>query len=642
VQPFQKAVATKSTLAKPYVVPLDTIVLSNVSGDGADSNVVWDDSKIERRVGIYDNQLQVYQPDTETYFTKIDKLKKKPDGPVLHDFPPFTRLITRGSVLFDVFDARTRRAGGFKGFPIGARLAERYPINVEMGSTFRKSAWLYTAPKPNGSTGGIFTFGQAVTALLRCCGHDGNVELFMVFQYSSVFFDFKPPPDNNNNGVPLGAAAPGDPDGAARDCLILANKRWNGQDSVHGDKVIFHVGKPEAARGRWLSLLVRGAPPGPNEALLKVSIYKKGLRAFMDLDAATKAPIGKWAIDDMAPAGGGWFTAAHEFGHTHSLPDEYLNTDREPSLEEPNILETSRSPGTPYGLDRSAIMVENKKVRTRNFWHLVSWFRDGAVQFGETDEISIEHGPTTFKAAITPRDQNPVQFPTTSDLNASVGPLGFCDRFLYLTGHDGWTAGDLGGSSVANPYDGFVVLRVKMAWTFTATSDFDSMKSMFSRAHAAIQDAFNVKRKVALRGTVGGKAVRLRVLFAPRFICRTFPTGGDSAKYLGSLSPKLPTLAAYNAKVNTQLATAGVHVDIQITKDGTPGVTAGGVPRQGIVRQDGTVLLIFTSAKFDDDVLRMFSQLVGLKDEKVGGPNDFRPAVSNLGSLVVSSLEFAG
>jgi hypothetical protein len=642
VQPFQKAVATKSAAAKPYVVSLDTIVLHNDTGDGADTRAVWDDSKIDNRVGIYDNDLQVYQPDKtsgEIYFTELAKLKKKPDGPVLHDFPPFTRLITRGQVLFDVFNARTRRGAGFKGFPIGARLAERYSVG-DAGSAFLKSSSLYRAPRPNGSNGSSLAIGSDITALLRCCGHDGNVELFKVFQYSSVFFDFKPAPDTKNNGVPLGAAAPANPDQAARDCLIKVNQRWNGEDSVHSDKVIFHVGKPETARGRWHCLLARGAQTGSNQALVTVSIYKKGLRAFMRIDERTTSPVGEWAIQDMAPEGAGWFTAAHELGHGHSLPDEYLNTDDEPSLDEPNIVEASRSPGTPYGLDPRAIMVTNRKVRTRNFWHLVSWFRDGLVHFGETDEISIEHGPTTFQAAITLRAQNPVQFPKTSDLNASIGAVGLCDRFLYLIGHDGWTAQDMDKSSAASPYDGFIMVRVKMGWTFTTTSDFHSIRSLMSRAHAAIQSNFNADRKLALRGTADGKAVRLRVLFAPRFICQTFPTGTDSAKYLAGLDPPLPTAAAYTAQIGVRLANPGVHADIRVVKDGTPGVTAGAAPRAAVVRQDSKVLLVFPGVDFDDDVVRVFSQLVGLKDEKVGSPNDFRPAVSNLGSLVVSSLEF--
>lgn len=152
VQPFQKAVATKSSLAKPYIVSLDTIVLQNDTGDGPDTKVVFDDSKIENRFTIFDNQLQVHKFDStsgEIYFTRLKSLTKQPDGPVLHDFAPFTRLITRGQILYDVFDARTRRSGDFKGFPIGARWAVRFPVgNTKPSAESEKSSNPTRRPNP--------------------------------------------------------------------------------------------------------------------------------------------------------------------------------------------------------------------------------------------------------------------------------------------------------------------------------------------------------------------------------------------------------------------------------------------------------------------------------------------------------------
>src|SRR5207248_50612 len=156
-----------------------------------------------------------------------------------------------------------------------ARFAKRYHEGGFL-SAFLTSDYLYRAPKPHGSTEFILRFGQGVAALLRCCGRDGAVELFNVFQYSSVFFDFKAPADHLKGGEPLGGDAPANETNKMRDCLLDAAKRWNGEDSVNKDQVLLHVGKPEMARGRWRFLLARGAPDGPNEAIIRVSIYKHG------------------------------------------------------------------------------------------------------------------------------------------------------------------------------------------------------------------------------------------------------------------------------------------------------------------------------------------------------------------------------
>jgi hypothetical protein len=134
-----------------------------------------------------------------------------------------------------------------------------------------------------------------------------------------------------------------------------------------------------------------------------------------------------------------------------------------------------------------------------------------------------------------------------------------------------------------------------------------------SRARNSIHDKFNNPMRVALRATVGGRNVRLRLLFAPRFICSTFPHGGDSAKYLGSMSPALPqpfTPGDYGARVTSLVGTHGVHVDVRLAS-GTPGVRGPGTPRQALVRNDGSFLLVFSDSRFDDDTVAMFGQMVG-------------------------------
>jgi hypothetical protein len=112
---------------------------------------------------------------------------------------------------------------------------------------------------------------------------------------------------------------------------------------------------------------------------------------------------------------------------------------------------------------------------------------------------------------------------------------------------------------------------------------------------------------------VGTRNVRLRLLFAPRFICSTFPQGGDSAAYLGGLFPVLPqpfTAGGYAAQVASSIGTEGVHVNVRLAP-GSPSVVGPGTPRQALVRNDGSFLLIFSDSRFDDDTVAMFGQMVG-------------------------------
>jgi len=201
-------------------------------------------------------------------------------------------------------------------------------------------------------------------------------------------------------------------------------------------------------------------------------------------------------------------------------------------------------------------------------------------------------------------------------------------------GADEVGGGVLGGSSAGNPYDGFICVRVKMAWHFDNTTDLDDMSSMLSRSHGLVTARFNVAQHLVARGTFNGKAVRLRYLFCPRYVLHTFPTdGANRDKYFDGLEPPLakkdkPT---YEAVATTNANANGVHATIHVTSGGgTPGVTPGsGSPRQAIIREDG-----FLSSKFDKDFALVFAQLLGLRSAAFASPNDFKPLADALPSTL--------
>ena len=72
------------------------------------------------------------------------------------------------------------------------------------------------------------------------------------------------------------------------------------------------------------------------------------------------------------------------------------------------------------------------------------------------------------------------------------------------------------------------------------------------------------------RGVYGGRQVRARVLFSPRFISRTFPggTGPNRTRYLNAVSGSPTTSAAYATTVGNLITANPVHVEITAVEDG--------------------------------------------------------------------------
>jgi hypothetical protein len=139
-----------------------------------------------------------------------------------------------------------------------------------------------------------------------------------------------------------------------------------------------------------------------------------------------------------------------------------------------------------------------------------------------------------------------------------------------------------------------------------------------------------------------GSPVRLRVLFAPRFVCRTFPTGSNAQKFLDSVDlPKIgPPInqTTYRARVHFSEDKCGVHAEIDVTKTGMSGVSGPTVPRRAVVHPTPWYSLIST---FDREVVKTFSQLIGLPDQNVRGPEDFRPLLNVLLPRLIANPEFA-
>lgn len=682
IRPFAQVATTKSALDKPYVFSLDTLVLSSDLGSHPDKLVTWDDADDAKRFSIRDSKLAVWKPHAQdTYFTDLAALKPKPTGPVLCDLPGHVRLLTRGKFIYEAFNARVSAAKEFEGFPVGARLARRFDLiqdrsttakmavpSVDIHGPFFHLTYEDRAPKPNGSAASDMskppqavneTTGHAAVGLIRCAAHDGTIEEFTLFNYVSVYCNFAPslptPPGDKKLLIPVPSAATQKTH--VRKCLLATADRWEGRDAYSGGPASFEIGSPVVARGGWKAILVPGHPTGITQAMLWIDVFKEGRAGISVTD-----PRGSWTLEDMeATASGtyaGWFTAAHELGHVMGQPDEYTTTDWEPSLDLPNISEFRRSPGEPYGFDDRAMMNTNRWVRTRSFWHLPLWAQDHKC-FPDDAPIAVKQGSRNFSPVITPRRQSRVQWPAlltdAATVNAvaggawagaSFGPRGLCDLFVYVTGRDDWTARDLGGAG-AEGFDGVVVVRVKMAWRVGASGEYDDLRSHLLRVQSGIESQFNSQagRRLVFRGTFDGKPARLRVLFAPRFVCRTFPTGDGADKYLDSIG--LPPVtkpyneANYHTCVQANISQWGIHGDIEIVRSGGAFGVSADTPRRATVRRDPHWLLIFSDNHFDEDVLRLFRLLIGLDDKPIAGAASFQVIADQLKPRLVAVPEYA-
>lgn len=451
-------------------------------------------------------------------------------------------------------------------------------------------------------------------------------------QYVPAWFDFNPssPPKNTaaiSPPVPASIAL-----AEIRSSLINAAKRWNGDDDVNPHQAIFEVGPADnpTAVGPLHAILVRGVD-GDQTYKYKIAIVAS-VRAFMATECA-------WERDNMQVGAGGKFTAAHEWGHAFGNPDHYVETSRNASLWARGIRDIARSPGCPYEFDAKGMM-NGQELRPRcyDMWHLALWMADADGSFAGATNMAIRQGPYRYTTTVTPRTRDRSRFPVITRNAIQVGAVGLCDLFAYAPGIDGFNGGDgLYGASLESPADVFVICRVKMAVTFAEDEhkSYNGGKLFLAEVEDAIRRVFNIERRLYVRGQLAGRQVRARVLFSPRFIVRTFPTGSGAnrTKYLNSMTAAPTTPAAYTAAVNALVTESPIHAEITAIDDpGNPGITNGAAnPRIANLDCDDV----------EDQAVEIFGRLIGLNNPARAKPADYVPLIQALApDFTHSTLEF--
>ena len=230
------------------------------------------------------------------------------------------------------------------------------------------------------------------------------------------------------------------------------------------------------------------------------------------------------------------FTAAHEFGHATSLDDEYVEEWKDASYRQPGF--RSYTPGSPYGLDANAMMVENKEARARYYWHLAEWL--ATVDGGN---YAVEHEKYRYQLALYPQAagfnlRTHISFPLLEKKNVNGGNArALYDTVLRVLGEDQFGKGDKPGALIpGHAPDGLLQVLVNMKIEFEAGTNFWDISNAIIFCQRRINKALNFRDgdhrgkwyfKGAFNGTVSKTFSKCALLFYPRFLVPNFPGPKD-------------------------------------------------------------------------------------------------------------------
>ncbi len=436
----------------------------------------------------------------------------------LFDYPDWTRLVVAQGNLFDVFDRRSPDSATATRV-VGARAAVRWvdtgappgiavfnsagnpaPAATALAPTFSRSpgflgqngnypARFDSAPRffslqpfygqyrPDSrfnlyaAANAPLLRGRFDIALLRCCDVEDNVEVAVNLHYIKSFFNFISPPPS--------------PPGFAYNLNQNVMNRWSGNETGAG-----------ISQSR-VQLLAQTSPPGLRSPKTMVVWYCQSVpnaRAHCAVDVKkfdTSAPPasppalltranretifggGESGPTNDLPIANQNFASAHECGHMDGMPDEYNERWQGESYNEISVRQNL--PGDPYESDDGrhngsltdrGIMVHNRMMRNRYFWHAAEWVRQiyGTPMRVRLDATFDNYTLPPFLPAAQ-RDRAYYPWPMQGALNQSnpANPQSRFDLYLHALGKDRFSGAILPGSSPPlPPFDGMLIVIVRL------------------------------------------------------------------------------------------------------------------------------------------------------------------------------------
>jgi hypothetical protein len=512
-----ETLGTKATkVGEPFVFCLDDLILCDhklepTDWTPADPFAVFSHRFSDLKAdGSKDANLSaegVWKPDTAAktpfFTTKPAPAEVEKDRNYIASYPDWTRLVIARGCVFDVFDQRVGPDPAKPARPVGARAAV---MSVDIAKPFGNlrvydfaaGAWapdrlpmptrgLYAAATVDPARPGLTDAdtlviqpyheqqyvnrfepydenhksgtGRTDHVLLRLCDADGAKETSTALVYERIALKFTAPIADK--------AAFG------RDLIANTAARWNG---ATGDA--FNPARPR------LEATGEGGAIAANIVRFFQIVPKAQAHFEFDVLPATDPNSRDWrsgvegtgaCTEDKIADLGNWFVCAHEYGHEHSLPDEYneMWTDTA-SFDLRSVRNTL--PGDPFIVDpgesagaRKAMMNGNSVIRTRYFWQIAEFAR----QATGGRKFEVVHG--TWRYSLPPHpDPNKTwtYWPMAAKLNASpanIAPLtgtrGRADLFCYALGAERFSAELLPGLETPpgrKAYDGLCTVLVKM------------------------------------------------------------------------------------------------------------------------------------------------------------------------------------
>ena len=549
-----------------------------------------------------------------------------PANNYLFEYPDWTRLVVHGGNLFDVFDQRTPELS--PPFPVGARAAVRWvdasqPFPGIAAFVFQNGVGFVPAPDnspipgrvlsppitprtdvPSANpifsihphfqqrmartqrlfTGADSQIGRYDLALLRCSDVQGGNEVAPTFSYFRQNFNFLSPPPPS---PPVPVAMPiSRPHYALLQAQNVAN-RWTGDEPGASEIRAVVVPRPQSppagspppfrAPSIWF---LQSLPIPQSHFALQISTGGRDNRGSqLGNGDSGNTNFQTESAANPEPSMQLWFTSAHETGHMSGLPDEYNERWNAGSYGQMSF--GWNTPGDPYepdGRDEtdrfsrpdSGMMNGNKLMRNRYFWHNAEFVRQVTGQ-----KMQVALGPDypdywLPEHAQAAAGRTHYCWPVAQSVHAKANKARSFDMYLYALGKDHYSQRLLGGGPPNGPFDGILVIDVKIAFSLPSSATPAILESrrqdILTRANAAVRLIMNNKWYAAGTLNIGTETVTFR-----RCLIQAVP---QAAVFNHPHDPSPPPDGGEQQNANTMLARFGYDFQVNVSRPTAPAAAA--------------------------------------------------------------------
>jgi hypothetical protein len=651
---FEDKIKASNVVDTPLSFSLDDIVLADQNKQQvkltANDKVAIFWNKFVKSAAPKTSDAGVYNPDTAntaSYQTNLDMTNKY----YIQDYPNWTRLVITQQNMWDNFADRTEEGGSNE--VIGARAAVRWvdspasgppagshaepplnPSNMAAGTVTNKD-FISIQPFYEGrySLGGTRYTGAGTSqqgtgrydmAVLRCCDREDDVEVVFSMHYLRLLFNF--------GGAPANAPTPQ----AYMDnvCTNVA-ARWNGNETgagAHNTTRTELLPQDSAKKIKgyvlWFLQPVPAALANANtRAHFFIQVTASAGRAFM----ASNRGYGEFGNNCDAPESGfsaGSYTGAHEVGHGNSLPDEYCERWWGCSWGELSFW--CRTPGDPYEPDGrfdpgggaltqndSGMMNGVVKPRNRYYWHDAEFTRVATgipfkVKYDAHDDYKVPPHPQAPKQQYT-------YWPISDAVNSAQGPRGKSDLLAYTLGKDKYATDILPHSSVANPFDGVLVIQVNMQIFINANMVSAAfgvpqiLPLLRSIVGSTLNDKFMATGKVQTGTPQEWEFKKCQIRFSPRFAVTSHVDASD------------PQYASHL----TLMQSIGSHFSVALNHSTAPNTTWNS-PTGNALNLDVNLTVAGWQARLQSQFRDRFAEMVGFANAAAITPASLKPVVQKV------------